>query len=182
MINIVDDKIKIRDLCDSDFNLMLKWLTDDRVLEFYGGRDKKYTMDSIKEHYSKTYNFKMNRVIIEYNNIPIGYGQFYELDDELYLEYNYPNTGRVIYAMDQFIGEVEYWNKGIGSKYISLICNYLENNGVYSILLDPHIDNIRAIKSYQKCGFKIINELVGHEHFEGKDVDCYLMEKRLLNR
>ena len=28
---------------------MLKWLTDERVLEFYGGRDKKYTLESLKK-------------------------------------------------------------------------------------------------------------------------------------
>ena len=176
MINIVDGNIRIRPFLKDDFSLMYKWLTNDKVLEFYGGRDKNYTYDSIVEHYSKTFDYPFERVIIEYNDIPIGYGQLYELTDELYSEYNYTNTGKCVYAMDQFIGEVDYWNKGIGSKYISIMCNYLKGIGVNSILLDPHIDNIRAIKSYQKCGFKIINELVGHEHFEGKDVDCYLME------
>ena len=182
MINIIADKIRIRDFSEDDFDLMYKWLTNDMILEFYGGRDKKYTLDSIKEHYSKTYDFVMNRVIIEYENEPIGYGQFYELNDELYKEYNYPNTGNKVYAMDQFIGEVDYWNKGIGTKYISLICEFLKYKGANSILLDPHIDNIRAIKSYEKCGFEIIKDLSNHEHFEGRDVDCYLMEKIFNNK
>ena len=41
-MNIVENEICIRTLIDDDFPLMLKWLTDERVLEFYGGRDKKY--------------------------------------------------------------------------------------------------------------------------------------------
>ena len=40
-MNIVENEICIRTLIDDDFPLMLKWLTDERVLEFYGGRDKK---------------------------------------------------------------------------------------------------------------------------------------------
>ena len=40
-MNIVEMKI-YGTLIDDDFPLMLKWLTDERVLEFYGGRDKKY--------------------------------------------------------------------------------------------------------------------------------------------
>ncbi|WP_342228901.1 hypothetical protein [Enterococcus faecalis] len=41
-MNIVENEICIRTLIDDDFPLMLKWLTDERVLEFYDGRDKKY--------------------------------------------------------------------------------------------------------------------------------------------
>ena len=39
-MNIVENEICIRTLIDDDFPLMLKWLTDERVLEFYGGREK----------------------------------------------------------------------------------------------------------------------------------------------
>lgn len=46
-MNIVENEICIRTLIDDDFPLMLKWLTDERVLEFYGGRDKKYTLESL---------------------------------------------------------------------------------------------------------------------------------------
>ena len=37
-MNIVENEICIRTLIDDDFPLMLKWLTDERVLEFYGGK------------------------------------------------------------------------------------------------------------------------------------------------
>ena len=50
-MDIVNDDLRIRTLSSKDFPLLLKWLTDERVLEFYGGRDKKYTAESIKEHY-----------------------------------------------------------------------------------------------------------------------------------
>ena len=39
-----------RTLIDDDFPLMLKWLTDERVLEFYGGRDKKIYIRIIKKN------------------------------------------------------------------------------------------------------------------------------------
>ena len=53
MIDIKNENIRIRTLRDEDFTIMFKWLTDERVLEFYGGRDKKYTMESLKEHYTE---------------------------------------------------------------------------------------------------------------------------------
>ena len=33
-------------------------------------------------------------VIIEYNNVPIGYGQIYKMYDELYTDYHYPKLMR----------------------------------------------------------------------------------------
>ena len=78
-MNIVENEICIRTLIDDDFPLMLKWLTDERVLEFYGGRDKKYTLESLKKHYTEPWEDEVFRVIIEYNNVPIGYGQIYKI-------------------------------------------------------------------------------------------------------
>ena len=47
-MNIVNDEIRIRTLQEDDFPLMLKWLTDERVLKYYGGRDKKYTLEELE--------------------------------------------------------------------------------------------------------------------------------------
>ncbi len=43
-MNIVCDDLKVRTLEQENFPLLYKWLSDERVLEFYGGRDKKYTL------------------------------------------------------------------------------------------------------------------------------------------
>ena len=66
-MNIVENEICIRTLIDDDFPLMLKWLTDERVLEFYGGRDKKYTLESLKKHYTEPWEdevFRLTTLII----------------------------------------------------------------------------------------------------------------------
>ena len=57
MIDIKNENIRVRTLNDNDFPLMLKWLTDERVLEFYGGRDKKYTLETLKEHYTEPVSY-----------------------------------------------------------------------------------------------------------------------------
>ena len=38
-----EKRVSFRPMSEDDLVLMLKWLTDDRVLEFYDGRDKKHT-------------------------------------------------------------------------------------------------------------------------------------------
>lgn len=178
-MDIVNDNLRIRTLTEKDFPLMLKWLTDDRVLQFYGGRDKKYTLETLKEHYTEPWKDEVIRVIIEYNGQPIGYGQIYKMYDELYEDYQYPRSNEIVYGMDQFIGEVDYWSKGIGTKYTRMIFDFLkEERNVDAVILDPHQDNPRAIRMYQKAGFRIIEDLPEHELHEGKKEDCYLMEYR----
>lgn len=178
-MDIVNGDLRIRTLSSKDFPILLKWLTDERVLEFYGGRDKQYTVESIKEHFTKDWKDEVIRVIIEYQNKPVGYGQIYKMYDELYDDYHYPKTSEVVYGMDQFIGEPEYWSKGFGTQYIMMIFDFLKKERkVDAVILDPHQDNQRAIKSYKKAGFRIIEDLPLHELHEGKKEDCYLMEYR----
>ena len=170
-------QISFRPMKNDDLVLMLKWLTDERVLEFYDGRDKKYTLQTICEHYTEQWSDELYRVIIEYNQIPIGYAQIYRVQGELFDEYNYRKTDEKIYAMDQFIGEPEYWNMGIGTEYCKVVCQYLrEEMCADGVILDPRKNNPRAIRAYLKAGFKIIKELPEHEFHEGKKEDCVLME------
>lgn len=178
-MRIENDSIRIRDFAESDLPLMLKWLTDDRVLEYYEGRDVRFTMATLAAHFLEEIP-KGFRLIIEYENQPVGYGQAYQLSGELFEEYDYPDNGKVVYAMDQFIGEPAYWNRGIGSASLQMMASYLKTSkGADRILLDPHKNNYRAIRAYEKAGFRIIKSLPEHELFEGKKEDCWLMERKL---
>ena len=175
-MRITENDILIRDFTESDLPLMLKWLTDRRVLEFYEGRDVSYTMETLSAHYREEIPDGF-RMIIEYGGIPIGYGQAYRLSGGMFDEYNYPDDGRVVFAMDQFIGEPDHWNRGIGPSFLKRIAAYLkEEKGAESILLDPHKNNKRAVRAYEKAGFRIVGSLPEHELFEGKKEDCWLME------
>ncbi|MNK94424.1 Bifunctional AAC/APH [compost metagenome] len=90
--------------------------------------------------------------------------------------YGYPETLRV-YGMDQFLGEAELWNQGIGTLLVGTVANWLlQNQGAERVILDPRVDNLRAINVYEKCGFKRIKLLPHRELHEGKNRDCWLME------
>ena len=99
-MDIINNGLRVRTLQEEDFLLMLKWLTDERVLEFYGGRDKKYTLETLKAHYTEDWEDEVIRVIIEYNGQSIGYGQIYKMYDELYDDYHYPRSNEIVYGMD----------------------------------------------------------------------------------
>ena len=66
---IGDGDLAIRPLQDNagDYQIMAKWLTDPRVLEFYEGRDNPFPIDRIKEKHAP-------RVLGEENVVPLPAG------------------------------------------------------------------------------------------------------------
>lgn len=79
--------------------------------------------------------------------------------------------------MDQFIGETEYWNKGIGTKFVKSMIDYLINyEKADRIVMDPQAWNERAIACYKKCRFEKVKLLKEHEKHEGRHRDCWLIE------
>ncbi|WP_371812344.1 GNAT family N-acetyltransferase [Sporosarcina sp. Marseille-Q4063] len=103
--------------------------------------------------------------------------QFYEILEEEKDLYGYSDLKDVIYGMDQFIGEFAYWNKGIGTLLVSSIAKYLIcEKGADRIVMDPRIQNERAIYCYEKCGFEKVMLLPKRELHEGAYRDCWLME------
>ncbi len=58
-----------------------------------------------------------------------------------------------------FIGDSEYWNNGYGTETINLILDYGFNIlNLNNIMLKVHSFNKRALKCYEKCGFKEIGK------------------------
>ncbi len=158
----------------ADYNLLARWLTDPRVLEYYEGRDHPFPVERVMEHYAPRVLAEEGVIpcIMQYAGHPVGYLQFYAADPA---EYQFEGRGKV-YALDLFIGQPEYWGRGIGTQFIRLLLCYLfEEKGADWVILDPHTDNTRAIRAYEKSGFRKIKLLPRHEWHEGRYVDCWLM-------
>ena len=65
------------------------------------------------------------------------------------------------YETQIIIGEKKYWGKGHGTKAIKLLLDKAKNLGVSKIYLEVRPNNLRAIRTYEKCGFKK-NRLIKH--------------------
>lgn len=167
--------LKVRKLEEKDAYLLAKWLSDPAVLEFYEGRDTAFNLDKVNKVFYASEDDNTVKCIVEFEDNKIGYIQFYQLDDETKKTYGYSNEN--IYGTDQFIGEVEYWNKGIGTLLVTSMVKFLtEHKKADRVVMDPQTRNVRAIKCYEKCGFKKIKILSKHELHEGEFQDCWLME------
>ncbi|WP_340401179.1 GNAT family N-acetyltransferase [Paenibacillus sp. FSL H8-0079] len=175
------DEITVRFLKIEDEHHLVKWLSDPEVLQYYEGRDRPHDLERVREHF---YNLEddATRCIVEYRGGPIGYIQFYKLEEEERTAYGYGNTDtdEIIYGTDQFIGEVDYWNKGIGTQLVQSMLNFLINEKhARKVVMDPQAWNLRAISCYEKCGFQRMKLLEKHEQHEGQMRDCWLMEYSL---
>lgn len=179
---IIKDDIKIRPLQDNieDYQLLVKWRTDEQVLKFYGGRDYPYYLEKVIAIYKPRILEKDPLVscIFSHQNIEIGYLQYYALNnlpEHIRQMYSLEDTNNV-YAIDLFIGETRYWNRGIGTKVLSAARDYIFNQlQAVKIVIDPNVKNPRAIRCYEKCGFVKIKLLPSHDLHEGKYQDCWLM-------
>lgn len=79
-------------------------------------------------------------------------------------------------GVDMFIGEPEYWSRGIGSRALAAVVKHIfDNLGAQRVVIDPHIDNLRAVRAYEKAGFRKVKVLREHELHEGTRKDCWLM-------
>lgn len=170
-----DCEVALRPLAPDDAPLLLRWLTDPRVLEYWEGPHEVFTPERIREDFYDDPDPTV-RCIIQYCGRDIGYLQYYPLDSEGFAEYQYPRTELRVFGIDQFIGEPELWGKGIGRAFVRLICEFLRDGlGAQAVVLDPHADNLRAIRCYEACGFRKVKMLPEHELHDGVMVDCWLM-------
>lgn len=166
--------LKIRKLEEEDKHILVKWLSDPAVLEFYEGRDNPFDLEKVKEIFYEPVGHTV-KCIVEFKNEQIGYIQFYQLDDETRTLYGYMKEN--VYGLDQFIGEVKYWNRGIGTLLVTSMVKFLiEEQKANRVVMDPQTRNLRAVKCYENSGFKKIKLLPQRELHEGEYRDCWLME------
>ncbi len=91
-------------------------------------------------------------MIYVYNN-PIGLIQIYNAYD-FARKSPLINLPKSLAAIDFFIGDVDYIGKAIGAEVLKVF----DYQGYENILVDLSLDNIAAIKAYEKAGFKRIKE------------------------
>jgi RimJ/RimL family protein N-acetyltransferase len=74
------------------------------------------------------------------------------------------------------IGERDYWSKGFGTEAMQMVARYaFEELGLHRITLNVFAYNTRAIRSYEKVGFKIEGKIVEAVHRDGQRWDVVFM-------
>lgn len=176
VLRLADGPVALRPLAPADAPLLLRWLTDPRNLAYWEGPGAVFTPQRIQEDFYED-EWNATRCIVQFQDRDVGYVQVYQLDREMFKEYHYPYSSCPVFGIDQFIGEPDLWGQGIGRRFIRLLTGHLfAHCHAQAVVLDPHADNLRAIRCYEACGFRKRAFLPKHELHDGKPTDCWLME------
>ncbi|WAM34488.1 GNAT family N-acetyltransferase [Caldicellulosiruptor morganii] len=162
------DLVNIRELRWGDLKYLQKWSNDPEVAFWARGvKDVSYTSaGEFRRWYYSRSNSSIKRFIVETKDKkPIGSISYRDYDP----------VNKVV-VLGIHIGEKEYWGKGFGTDAIKAFVKYLfATLDINRIELDTFDDNIRAIKAYQKCGFKIEGVLREARFIDGKFHDVIIM-------
>lgn len=175
--------VGVRKMEDStnDYNLMVNWLSNPMVKEYYGGLNNAVDLESIMKKYRPRVLSESPVVacIIEIQGEPEGYIQYYpiksdedyDLKNKITIDFSKNN-----YGIDLFIYDEKNRNNGFGTIIIQLLLTYLfEQKNADEVFIDPQTWNHRAIRCYEKSGFTPIKVIEKRELFDGELRDNLIM-------
>lgn len=137
--------------------LLRRWLQQEHIKPIWQETDSEAELEKKFLHEMPSryvYGF-----IIEYQNIPIGFIQYYDAARVGGGWWADESAGT--FGIDLMIGEAEYLGKGLGADVIQQFVALIQERetGISSFIIDPDPKNTRAIRAFQKAGFTIENEI-----------------------
>jgi len=148
-------KISLRDIHSVDFALLKTWQSLPHIVEVWG--NEKYD-EPYELYVFRTADGSVKQFIIEIDNIPVGYFQYYwasKVGDGWWESFDAATVG-----IDFYIGETKWLGKGVGSKVIDFAVQMLfQDPSIQRIIADPSPSNGKIIHLLQKSGFKSQGEI-----------------------
>lgn len=142
-----------RPVTRKDLPLLRQWLALPHIAEWWGTVEDEIAgieeaMDSIETE----------PLIVELDGRPIAYLQTYDPhleDDHPYADQPFGTLG-----LDISIGPSDLIDKGHGAAILAQFAEELFDEGAPRLILDPDVANKRAIRAYEKAGFRPLEERV----------------------
>ncbi len=131
----------------ADLPLVRRWLAAPHVVQWWGEPDEQFGLvrGDLEEP-------AMDQFLVATDDRPFAYLQCYD-------QAAWPETGlgpqpSRTRGIDQFIGEPDMLHRGHGSAFIRVFVEELLAGGTPRVLTDPDPQNARAVRAYEKAGFR----------------------------
>lgn len=129
--------------------LMHEWLLRPHVAEWWDGSP---SIDEIIAEY--VIDRDVDAYVVHLDERPIGFIQSYvaaTAGGGWWIDITDPG----VVGIDQFIGEPEILGRGVGTAMVrAFVAELFANPAVTAVQVDPRPENVRAIRCYEKVGFR----------------------------
>jgi aminoglycoside 6'-N-acetyltransferase len=152
---------------EDDLPLIAEWLAAPHVAEWWD--DPEEELAAIREHMG---SISVEPLIVELGGRPIAYLQSYDPhleDDHPYQDQPFGTLG-----LDLSIGPPDLLGMGHGAAIVRQFSDELFEEGVPRVIIDPDPRNARAVRAYEKAGFRPIGErtsIYGHVILMARDAE-----------
>ncbi|TYR31457.1 acetyltransferase [Mesorhizobium microcysteis] len=136
-----------RALTPRDLPMVARWLEEPHLKEWWGD-----PVEAIEEIEAAIDDISTEPLIVELDGKPIAYLQNYDPHLEDGHPYQDQPTGTL--GLDMSIGDPALVGKGHGSAIIRQFAAQLFDEGAPRLIIDPDPANARAIRAYEKAGFR----------------------------
>jgi RimJ/RimL family protein N-acetyltransferase len=157
-----DTQIRFEPVSAEHFALLERWLAAPHMKEWWGDPTEElgFIRDMV-ENRDTTRPF-----LIMMDDRPIGYIQYWFIGHHQNEEWlaSHPWLSELpsdTVGVDLSIGEPDLLSRGIGSRAVRAFVEMLMADGHRSIIIDPDPANLRAVRAYEKAGFRPVPALVG---------------------
>lgn len=154
--------ITFRPVTDVDLPMLRRWMALPHWRQWWGEPETElgYIRDMIAGRDST------RPFLFCVDGVPAGYIQYWFIADHqcepwVTDEPWVADLPREAIGVDMSIGEPDRLGKGLGSAVLATFVRTLRDEGFCDIIIDPHPDNARAVRAYEKAGFTPIPEMAG---------------------
>lgn len=145
-------RVALRPVESSDFGLFARWLNDETVtyFMFYGQRPLALEQGAEEVRAQLACDRHVILLVAEKRSgNPVGFGGLYDI---------HPTARKA--ELRILIGEKEAWGKGYGTEATRLLVYYgFDRLNLNRIWLGVTDENSRAVKAYERCGFRVEGRL-----------------------
>jgi aminoglycoside 6'-N-acetyltransferase len=142
-----EPRYDFRAVTSKDLPMLARWLKEPHLAEWWG--DPAVSLSEIEDAME---DIATEPLIVEIDGEPIAYLQSY--DPHLEEDHPYQDQPTGTLGIDISIGRPDLVGKGLGSAIIRQFAEMLFEEGCPRIIIDPDPANARAIRAYEKAGFR----------------------------
>lgn len=152
-------RITFRRVEESDLGMLAQWLRRPHVREWWKPPEEERAVEELRRGYIDDPDGTLAYIACE-DGVPIGFIQSYVAmgsGDGWWEDVTDPG----VRGIDQFLADGARLGQGLGSRMVRAFAQrLLAEPGVTRIQTDPDPANARAIRCYEKAGFRAVREIV----------------------